>query len=176
VGYCPPLHAEVGPVRAVPPGWSRVLEVSGAGTAPGLAPTLATRARVLALSQLAEDAVLRPADPGGWCHETRAALAARVARLNHEDALANHHLARAGAYSALGNPAHVGQGARIRAALAFLDVLSQDPRDMDGNDVSRLHHVGISDADIVRLADLGAFLSFQVRLVAGLRLLAEAQP
>jgi len=172
--YCPGLEVSAVAQIAVSLRPSTALLISGAGTVAGLAPVLARRAEVLALSQAAEDAVLRPADPGAWCHATRAALAARVARLNREDALADHHIADAGVEARLGDPARAGQGARERAVLAFMDAMSQDPRDMEVHDVARLRNAGIGDGDIVRLADLGAFLSYQLRLVAGLRLLAEA--
>jgi uncharacterized protein YciW len=36
-----------------------------------------------------------------------------------------------------------------------------------------LQSAGIADADIVRLSELIAFVSYQIRLVAGLRLMAE---
>ena len=43
---------------------------------------------------------------------------------------------------------------------------------MTAADVSDLQRAGISDADIVRLAELVAFMAYQLRLVAGLRLMA----
>lgn len=172
--YCPGLEVSEMVLDGLVLRPSTVLLISGAGADARLAPVLARRAAVLALSQAAEDAVLRPCDPGGWCHQTRAALAARVARLNREDALADHHLADAGALADLADPSVAGQGAQMRAALAFMDAMSQGPRDIEDHDVLRLRGAGIADGDIVRLADLGAFLSYQLRLVAGMRLLVEA--
>lgn len=170
--YCPGLEISKLAPGDLPLRPSTALLISGAGQVAHLAPALARRAEVLALSQAAEEAALRPGDPGAWCHATRAALAARVARLNREDALADHHMAGAGDKMALGDPAVVGQGEVMRAVLSFIDAMSQDPRDLEAHDLNRMRRAGISDADIVRLTNLGAFLSFQLRLVAGLRLMA----
>jgi uncharacterized protein YciW len=146
--------------------------ISGAGQVARLAPALARRADVLALSQAAEEAALRPDDPGAWCLATRAALAARVARLNREGELADHHLCDAQDKVRLGDPAYPGQGPAEHAVLCFVDAMSQDPRDMEGFDLNPLQRAGIDTADIVRLVNLGAFLSYQLRLVAALRLMA----
>ena len=45
---------------------------------------------------------------------------------------------------------------------------------MLGKPNSGLQGAGISDADIVRLCELNAFLAYQFRLIAGLRLLSGA--
>jgi uncharacterized protein YciW len=39
--------------------------------------------------------------------------------------------------------------------------------------VEALRQVGVTDADIVRLAELAAFVNYQVRVLAGLKLLGE---
>ena len=41
-------------------------------------------------------------------------------------------------------------------------------------DISKLQAVGVSDADIVRLCELIAFVAYQVRVAAGLRLMNGA--
>ena len=38
-----------------------------------------------------------------------------------------------------------------------------------------LKSAGIADADIVRLAELNAFLAYQIRLIAGLKLMQGAK-
>lgn len=154
------------------------------GAAPGSAAAQAMegRAGILAQTQAAEEAVLRPNEPGAWPHDLRAALAARIARLNGEEALAAHFLADAGARAGLADMAETGadQGpetgaeadAVLAAALAFMDKVATCPREAAASDIVALQQAGISDADIVRLAELNAFLAYQIRVIRGLRLLA----
>ena len=144
-----------------------------ANAAPPLVAALEMRANILDLTQQAEDAVLRPDDPGGWSHAQRAAMAARIARLNDDTALADHY---GGAVDAapMADPGWQGEDKRTRAALRFMDAMARDPRDMEAVDIARLLQAGIDDADIVRLSELNAFLAYQLRLVAGLRLLTGA--
>jgi len=52
------------------------------------------RAKVMEMTQAAEDAVLAPATPGAWPADLRAALAARIARLNGDEALAARFASR----------------------------------------------------------------------------------
>jgi CMD domain protein len=141
---------------------------------------LDTRADVLGMTQATHDAALQPKDPGGIPHVVRAALATRVARLHGESGLAAHYeglmrQARASAaISRLADPAFQGDGdAKLTAVLAFTDIATQAPRDATANDIAQLQQAGVSDADIVRLAELNAFLAYQIRLIAGLRLMKE---
>lgn len=135
---------------------------------------LRLRANILAMTQTAEDAVLRPRDPGAWSHGLRAALAARIARANADTTLAAHFAAMADAeHAPLTDPAQPAPG-RIAAAVAFADAVAMHPRDVAADDIAGLQAAGVSDADIVRLTELVAFLGYQIRLVAGLRLLTGA--
>jgi uncharacterized protein YciW len=54
-----------------------------------------------------------------------------------------------------------------------VDRLTQEPRAADEGDIQALQAAGLGARDIVTIAQLIAFLSFQVRLLAGLRVLAE---
>ena len=146
------------------------------GLSPGSAAAAAidARAEVLAMTQAAEDAVLAPNSPGTWSHGLRAALAARTARHHGDQALAEHYLARhpGGTHAALADPACDGAALGLCAAAAFFDRVATAPRDATAEDIARLRSAGIADADIVRLAELDAFLAYQLRLIAGLRLLS----
>lgn len=149
-----------------------------AGVHPGDAAhaALAARAEIVAMTQAAHDAALKPKDPGGLSHAERAALACRVARLNADDGLAAHYetLMREASAAAeverIADPAFKGEG-RVGALIAYADLASTAPRYAGQGDIEALKQAGIGDADIVRLAELVAFLAYQVRLVAGLRLL-----
>ncbi|WP_053086122.1 CMD domain-containing protein [Nitratireductor soli] len=136
------------------------------------------RADIMAMTQATHDAALRPADPGGISHGERAALAARIARLNADEDLAVHYLARLEEIAAdedvaaLADPARKGEGDARRAALvAYTDLVSTHPRDTTAADIETLKTAGVSDADIVRLSELNAFLAYQIRVIAGLKLM-----
>jgi CMD domain protein len=65
-------------------------------------------------------------------------------------------------------------GARLAAALEHAHLLVFRPRDADPGALQDLVSAGWSTNDIVTLSQLVAFLSFQIRAVAGLRTLAAA--
>lgn len=65
-------------------------------------------------------------------------------------------------------------GARLVAALEHAHLLLFQPRDAASADMKALLAAGWSSTGIVTLSQLVAFLSFQVRVVSGLRTLAAA--
>jgi CMD domain protein len=65
-------------------------------------------------------------------------------------------------------------GARLSAALEHAHLLIFHPRDASPAALQRLLDAGWSTTDIVTLSQLVAFLSFQIRVVAGLRVLAAS--
>jgi CMD domain protein len=65
-------------------------------------------------------------------------------------------------------------GARLAAALEHAHLLVFHPRDANPTALRRLLDSGWSTTDIVTLSQIVAFLSFQIRVVAGLRALAGA--
>ncbi|MDM0025369.1 CMD domain-containing protein [Variovorax saccharolyticus] len=68
-------------------------------------------------------------------------------------------------------------GARLAAALVHAHLLVLHPRDARAADLQALLDAGWSTTDIVTLSQLVAFLSFQIRVVVGLRsLAAQAAP
>jgi uncharacterized protein YciW len=150
-----------------------------AGTAAGQA--VEGRADIMEMTQATHAAALTPTDPGGVSHAERAALAVRVARLNRDDALASHYEmlldAAKGddAVRLMADPAEREMGgARRNAIIAFTDLVTARPRKAQAEDIDALKAAGIGDADIVRLAELNAFLAYQVRLIAGLKLMRGA--
>lgn len=166
------------PAPDIPSLWPTTA-VAASGAVPGTpaAAAMEHRANILAMTQTAEDAVLRPIDAGAWPHDLRAALAARIARHNRSDALATAYAAMAGPspHAALADPAAASPDATLAAALRFVDRVATNPRDTTADDIKVLQGAGISDADIVRLTELVAFMGYQVRLSAGLALLAETR-
>jgi uncharacterized protein YciW len=131
-----------------------------------------TRSGIFDMTQAAEDVVLAPKEEGAWPHSLRAALAARIARMNGDEALAARYLARAGDMSALADPDADIATPDLEPVLAFMDKVAGQTRRVDAGDITALQAANVSDADIVRLAELNAFVSYQVRVIAGLRLLS----
>jgi uncharacterized protein YciW len=146
-----------------------------AGTGP-LADAVASRSNIFEMTRAAEAAVLRPREAGRWPHELRAALAARIAKLNGAGDLAGRYAAAAGDYAPVADPACDGSNDGLGPVLAFMDKVAARTRDVAATDIAALQDAGIEDADIVRLCELNAFLAYQLRLIAGLRLMAGGQP
>lgn len=156
--------------------------LAGASAGSPVAEALAERSAIMAMSQASHDAVLLPREPGGISHAERAALAARMAQWNGDAVLAGHYrdlLGRAGesadlAAVAAGVPAEeLGASARLAAITRHADILTKTVKDASRADIEALKAAGVSEPDIVRLAELAAFVNYQVRVIAGLRLLGE---
>lgn len=151
-----------------------VSKVSALSRVGNVSNAVSQRDNIFALTQAAEDAVLRPQDVGAFGHDLRAALAARIARLASDETLVAHYLAQAGDRANLVDPTELGTSEDLSALLAFVDKVANQTRDIVAQDVSGLKAAGISDADIVRICELVAFLAYQVRVIAGLRLMQGA--
>jgi CMD domain protein len=65
-------------------------------------------------------------------------------------------------------------GARLTAALAHVHLLVFHPRDASASGLQHLLDAGWSNAGIVTISQLVAFLAFQLRAAAGLRALAAS--
>ena len=154
--------------------------LAGVQSGAPVASALAQRAEIMGLSQASHDAVLRPRDPGGLSHAQRAALAARMALWNADAALAAHYralLAQSGESPALSAVA-AGESPtvepRFAAIIRHADLLTKRTRDACKEDIRALVAAGVAEPDIVRLAELAAFVNYQARVIAGLRLLGAA--
>ena len=134
---------------------------------------LALRADILAMTDAASAAVLTPKETGAFSHSRRAALAARIARLNGRDDLAGHYgQGVKDEDRELVDPSFDG-GAdeQLEAILAFTDRVATSPKDATAEDIESLKKSGLDEADIVRLTQLNAFLAYEIRLIEGLRLM-----
>ena len=114
-------------------------------------------------SQGSYDVLITPGDPGGLSHGERAAAAHRVARLNADTRLAAHYA------SLLDDAPETGRRAAI---LAHVARVATAPREATPAHLQALRDAGLSPQDIVALSQLIAFVSYQTRVVSGLRLLA----
>ena len=122
------------------------------------------RAKVVEASEASHDALLhQPVD--GLSTEDRLRVAAHVCTVAGATSLAQHYqaeLAAAAGHDALPSPA-------LPAMLQFAATLTTDPRQGDRAAIEALRSAGLGDAAIVALAQLVAFLAYQLRVVAGLR-------
>ena len=151
-----------------------VAKAAGISAESPLAEVLLGRGGILELTEKSHDAAIRPERPGGLTHPERAALACRIAKLNDEAVLARHYEALTGGGPAIADTAFDGGGdARLKAILRHTDLVAVNPKEAVEGDITALRSAGLDDADIVRLSELIAFVSYQIRVVAGLRLMAE---
>ena len=152
-------------------------DMAGIRSGTPLAEALAARADILRLSQASHDAVLLPKEPGGLSHGLRAALAARIARQNAQLPLAAYYddLMRRSSDEMQPSEVSPAEQTRIAAILAHSDLLTLRPRDATRHDIEALRAAGVEEPDIVRLAELAAFVNYQARVIRGLQALGEAQ-
>ena len=139
------------------------------GAPPGspLAALRAQRPDILRHTQGSHDVLLSPDDPGGLSLAERALVARRVAELEEHAALTAHYEAL---LDARGTPA---AGPRTAAILADAERLAVAPGSATKAHLEALATVGLQARDIVALAQLVAFVAYQVRVAVGLSLLAQ---
>lgn len=136
------------------------------------------RADILQLTQATQEAILHPRVAGGIGYAERAALACRIARLNHQKELAAYYAGllpqEDDLSTQIADPAFTGGGERrLTALLRHVDLVTRTPKEATQADILALREAGIEEADIVRLAEIIAFLNYQSRVIAGLRLLGD---
>lgn len=135
-----------------------------AGLAPGMPLFDARRFRATAITatQASHDALLR--EPvAGLSTADRLRVAVRTCEASGATELAAHYTALLQAEPAGASSAALPQ------MLQFATLLATDPRHGDSAAIQTLKAAGLDDAAIVALAQLIAFLSYQLRVVAGLK-------
>jgi len=139
---------------------------SAAGLAPGDALYSARRfrAKVVEATQASHDALLEQ-PVGGLSTADRLRVAIQVCTLAGATSLAQRYEARLAADAARNAP----PSAALPAMLHFAAALTTDPRNGDRAAIDALRSAGLADPAIVALAQLVAFLSYQLRVVAGLK-------
>ena len=89
--------------------------------------------------------------------------------------VAERYLTRVtGNNAVIADPTQDGACLGLAPVVAFMDKVAMEAHAVTAADIAGLQGAGISDADIVRLCELNAFLAYQFRLIAGLRLLSGA--
>jgi len=143
---------------------------AAAGLAPGerLHAARRFRATVVEATQASHDALLfQPVD--GLTRADRLRVAAHACEAAGAAELAAHYRARLTAL-----PGAEPASAALPAMQHFAATLTTDPRHGDRAAIESLKAAGLDDAAIVALAQLVAFLSYQTRVVAGLKALHAA--
>ncbi len=157
--------------------------ISGLTSEAGVGALRRQRDDIVALTQASYEAVLFPKDPGPLSHGLRAALACRIARMNDATELIGHYNTIASA-TAESDPALVaiaaakdvpGTSDTLKAIVSHSDKVTLTPLACGRSDIEGLRAAGLDEAGIIALSELISFLSYQIRVVAGLKLLGAAQ-
>lgn len=134
------------------------------------------RAKVSSATQGSYELFFDPA-VGSLAVPERLLVAYYACVLSKADSLAKHYreafLQKGGDASTVasvaGNQLEQLASSRLRAMLVFTGTLIEKPLEGDQTAVQTLQAAGVSTPDIVMLAQLIAFLSYQTRLTAGLQ-------
>ena len=140
------------------------------------------RAEIASFIQGSYNALLEPENEAGLGRVERGLMALRVAILEQSAPLIAHYrtyLNEQGAPAATVTAVETGNMAtlapRVQALIAHVDRLTLEPRVATPAHLTELKAHGLTDANIVSLSQLIAFVSFQVRAIVGLQLLGEGQ-
>ena len=130
--------------------------------------------------QGSDDAIFAPQDDGGLARAERAAAALRIATLLRDGVLEAHYRERlavldpGGALAdSIGATAHITD-ARWDAIVTHVDLVTRGPGSAERKDIDNLYAAGLSSHAIVSLSQLIAYVNFQSRVLAGLRMLKGA--
>jgi CMD domain protein len=156
---------------------------SAAGLAPASPIAALRRQREVFVrhTQGSHDVLITPADPAGVSLIERAAVALRVASIEQDAALIGQYrtrLRQVGADAATLDAAEHGAEAmdvqpHLAAILRHATLVATAPGSADQARLDALRNAGLAPRDIVTIVQIVAFVSYQVRVVAGLRALAQ---
>ncbi|MGN6700235.1 MAG: CMD domain protein [Thermomicrobiales bacterium] len=158
-----------------------IAELAGIAVDSPLGQLRAQQPAAVRAAQGSYQALLEPDDLPGVSPRERYAIALRVAVLTPSEPVAAWHRERLRALGlndeALAAieefPAGPALAPRETAILAHTDLLTIHPGAATPAHLAALQAAGLSPRDIVTISQLVAFVSYQVRVLAGLRLLAE---
>ena len=140
------------------------------------------RDKVVAATQGSDDAIFDPSLSGPTLAE-RLLAAHMIARLAGSTALQAHYRSRLLALPSLTPPQKAALNSavptdpsadpRLSAILTFTGTLAERPVEGDREALLRLPAAGLSTPEVIALAQLIAFVSYQLRVIAGLQAIAE---
>lgn len=156
-----------------------------AGITPGSRADRARQAKpeLIAGAQAYYEATVAPDEPGELSHSERALIAYRVALLTPQRETAAFYRERLDALGADRGlveaverfPGGCGVDDRFTAIMRHVDRVTTAPREATARHLRALEAAGLGPFEIVSLAQLIAFVSYQARLVAALRALASLE-
>ncbi|QHC36523.1 hypothetical protein [Komagataeibacter xylinus] len=139
---------------------------------------LADRAKIMQLCDASGQAVVTPAACGNLPHAQRCAIAIRIARANGSEELATIYANLLATMEGAAQVAAIADGAgaadaRGVAILSYVDTVTLTPARASREHIDALLGAGLTDSDVVSLAELVACINFQARVLAGVRLVEE---
>lgn len=145
---------------------------------PELAAIRSSRPEFVNGAEDCRNAVLQPVDCLGLERPLRAALAARMSRINGNETLAAYYREKLGNWGSTPDLELVAAGGHpaqedpwLRAVLRHVDFITIAPRACTKADTLRLTEAGASVPQVVALSELIGFVNFEVRIAATLKLL-----
>ena len=130
--------------------------------------------------QASDEAIFAPVNDGGLTIAERAAAALRIAILLRDQRLQEHYRTRLVPQDSDGrltdsvrSNAQPPADARWRAIVAHVDRLTVDPDSARREHIDGLLASGLSPRAVLALSQLVAYVNFQSRVLAGLRILGE---
>lgn len=123
--------------------------------------------------------VLRPANDQGLAPNLRAALARRMAGLNADQVLMAEYDAQMAELGSTEQLKALAAGEKdldepLATIARHVDLITLTPSRAEAKHIALLGEAGLNNPQIVALSELIAFVNFQTRVVAGLRLLRSA--
>ncbi len=123
--------------------------------------------------------VLTPESDQGLSSALRLALAQRMAWLNQESLLLEEYQRELARLQPAAELLALAQGAipasePLAAIVKHTDLITRQPTEASEHHIRLLEQAGLSNPQIVALSELIAFVNFQTRVAAGLRLLRSA--
>lgn len=153
------------------------------GFAPGSPATRfrALRPVIAGYAQGTYEELLEPDDPAGVSYRERAIVGLRVGILTPDPEITAWYRERLRVIEVPDHVIHAveqfpgssGLTSRETAILLHTDLVIRNPGATEQADIDALRHAGLATRDIVTIAQLIAYLSFQVRVLAVSRLFAE---
>lgn len=117
-------------------------------------------------TQGSHDVLITPVEPGGVSLHERASIALRVATIEGDAALIGHYQKQL---------QHVGgePPARLAAILDHVSLITRNPGSATPHRLDALRSAGLAPRDVVVVTQIVAFVSYQTRVIAGLRALSQ---
>jgi CMD domain protein len=137
------------------------------------------RADVVRHTQGSDEALFNPQNDGGLTRAERAAAALRIAVLLRDPVLQAHYRGRLAPLDLHGSLAHAAEtgamaDARLATILGHVDTLTNEPNSATRSHLDALAQAGLTPRAILALSQLIAYVNFQARVAAGLRMLRDA--